>query len=62
MTSFLDFTSTCMRIQSISLSEPSFFVCPQPVLSCLSLSGYLGGDGEMKGKECWLGNARGRDG
>ena len=31
------------------------FFFPQPVLSCLSLSCCLGGDGEMTGKECWLG-------
>ena len=68
MTSFLDFTSTCMRIQSISIFlrreviRTIVFLCPQPALSCLSLSCCLGGDGETTGKECWLGNARGRDG
>ncbi len=35
---------------------------PTPLWMCVCGERMAWGDGEMEGKECWLGNARGRDG
>ena len=61
MTSFFDFTTTCMCIKNIShVRAPTLL--PLVFLLSLPLVWLPWGDGEMKGKECWLGNARGCDG
>ncbi len=58
------YTSTMFSSNDHSALVIKIFFSPETnSIGCVFVvKGWLGGDGEMEGKECWLGNARGWDG